>query len=51
VKQQNLLVLKELIEDEQVTPVVDRTCPPSDAVQALAYVGAGHTRGEVVVTV
>jgi NADPH:quinone reductase-like Zn-dependent oxidoreductase len=49
--QQDLLVLKELIEDGAVTPVVDRTYPLSDAAQALAYVGAGHTRGKVVVTV
>jgi NADPH:quinone reductase-like Zn-dependent oxidoreductase len=49
--QQDLLVLTELIEDGAVTPVVDRTYPISDAAQALAYVGAGHTRGKVVVTV
>lgn len=49
--QHDLLVLKELIEDGAVTPVIDRTYPLSDAAQALAYVGAGHTRGKVVVTV
>jgi len=49
--QQDLLVLKELIEDGAVTPVIDRTYPLSDAAQALAYVGAGHTRGKVVVTI
>lgn len=49
--QQDLLVLKELIEQGAVTPVIDRTYPLSDAAQALAYVGAGHTRGKVVVTV
>jgi NADPH:quinone reductase-like Zn-dependent oxidoreductase len=49
--QQNLLVLKELIEDGAVTPVVDRTYPLSDAAEALAYVGAGHARGKVVVTI
>jgi NADPH:quinone reductase-like Zn-dependent oxidoreductase len=49
-KQQDLLVLKDLIEAGTVTPVIDRTYPLSDAAQALAYVGAGHTRGKVVVT-
>ena len=49
--QQDLIVLRELIEDGAVTPVVDRTYPLSDAAQALAYVGAGHTRGKVVITV
>jgi NADPH:quinone reductase-like Zn-dependent oxidoreductase len=48
---QDLLVLKDLIEDGAVTPVIDRTYPLSDAAQALAYVGAGHARGKVVVTV
>jgi NADPH:quinone reductase-like Zn-dependent oxidoreductase len=47
---QDLIVLKELIEDGAVTPVVDRTYPLSDAARALAYVGAGHARGTVVVT-
>ncbi len=49
--QQDLVVLKELIEDGAVTPVIDRTYPLSDAAQALAYVGAGHARGKAVVTV
>jgi NADPH:quinone reductase-like Zn-dependent oxidoreductase len=49
--QQDLLVLKDLIEDGAVTPVIDRTYPLGDAAQALAYVGAGHARGKVVVTV
>jgi NADPH:quinone reductase-like Zn-dependent oxidoreductase len=49
--QQDLLVLQELIEDGAVIPVVDRTYPLSDAAQALAYVGAGHSRGKVVITV
>ncbi len=48
---QDLIVLKELIEDGAVIPVIDRTYPLSDAAQALAYVGAGHTRGKVVITV
>jgi NADPH:quinone reductase-like Zn-dependent oxidoreductase len=38
------------MEDGAVTPVVDRTYPLSDAAAAFAYVGAGHTRGKVVVT-
>ena len=49
--QRDLLVLKELIEDGAVTPVIDRTYPLGDTAEALAYVGAGHTRGKVVVTV
>ena len=34
----------------QVTPLIDRTYPLDEAADALRYVGAGHTRGKVVVT-
>lgn len=34
----------------QLTPAIDRTYPLSDAAEALRFVGAGHTRGKVVVT-
>jgi NADPH:quinone reductase-like Zn-dependent oxidoreductase len=50
-KRQDLLVLAELLEAGQLTPVIDRTYPLSEAAEALRYVGAGHTRGKVVVTV
>jgi len=49
-KRQDLLTLTELIEARQVTPVVDRTYPLSQAADALRHLGAGHTRGKVVVT-
>ena len=47
----DLLVLKELIESGQVTPVVDRTYPLSEAAKAIAYLKEGHARGKVVITV
>jgi NADPH:quinone reductase-like Zn-dependent oxidoreductase len=43
--------LAELLEAAQLTPVIDRTYRLSAAADALRYVGAGHTRGKVVVTV
>jgi len=46
----DLLILKDLIEDGRVTPLVDRTYPLSQAAEALAHVGAGHARGTVVLT-
>lgn len=49
--QADLIVLKDLIEAGKVTPVIDRTYRLSAAADALRYVGAGHTRGKVVVTV
>ena len=50
-KRQDLLELAELLETGRLTPVIDRTYPLSGAAEALRYVGAGHTRGKVVVTV
>jgi NADPH:quinone reductase-like Zn-dependent oxidoreductase len=47
----DLLVLKELIEAGKITPVIDRTYPFSEIPQAVGYVGEGHARGKVVITV
>jgi NADPH:quinone reductase-like Zn-dependent oxidoreductase len=49
-KRQDLLTLADLLANGQVTPVIDRTYPLDDAADALRHVGAGHTRGKVVVT-
>jgi NADPH:quinone reductase-like Zn-dependent oxidoreductase len=35
----------------KVVPVIDRTCPLSEAAEAIGYLGQGHARGKVVVTV
>lgn len=50
-KRRDLLDLAELLEAAQLTPVIDRTYPLSEAADALRYVGAGHTRGKVVITI
>jgi NADPH:quinone reductase-like Zn-dependent oxidoreductase len=50
-KNEDLIVLKELIEAGDVTPVIDRTYPLSETPQALGYVERGHTRGKVVISV
>jgi NADPH:quinone reductase-like Zn-dependent oxidoreductase len=49
--QQDLIVLKELIEAGKVTPVMDRTYPLSQTAEAIAHVGEGHARGKVAITV
>lgn len=49
-KRQDLLTLADLLATGQVTPVIDRTYPLDQAADALRYVGAGHTRGKVVIT-
>jgi NADPH:quinone reductase-like Zn-dependent oxidoreductase len=50
-KRQDLLTLADLLATGQVTPVIDRTHPLDEAADAPRYVGTGHTRGKVVVTV
>jgi len=47
----DLVVLKELIESGKVTPVIDRTYRLSETPEALGYVGEGHARGKVVITI
>jgi len=49
-KLQNLVALSELIEAVKVTPVIDRTYPLSETPKAIAYVGQGHARGKVVIS-
>ena len=50
-KHQDLRTLTSWLEAAQLTPVIDRTYRLSAAADALRYVGAGHTRGKVVITV
>ncbi|NOJ61747.1 NAD(P)-dependent alcohol dehydrogenase [Arthrobacter sp. 260] len=50
-KRQDLLTLTDLLRTGQVKPVIDRTYRLDEAADALRYVGAGHTRGKVVMTV
>jgi NADPH:quinone reductase-like Zn-dependent oxidoreductase len=49
--QTDLLVLKELIEAGEITPVVDRTYPLSKTRTAMRYVEEGRARGKVVITI
>ena len=48
---QDLTLLKELMEAGKVTPVVDRHYPLSEVPEAIRYLGEGHARGKVVITV
>lgn len=50
-KRRDLLTLADLLATGQVRVVIDRTYPLNEAADALGYVGAGHTRGKVVITV
>ncbi len=48
---EDLVVLTELIESGQVTPVVDRKYPLSETPAAIRHMTEGHARGKVVITV
>ena len=47
----DLVFMKELLEAGKVKPVIDRRYPLSEAAEALRYLGEGHARGKVVITV
>ena len=49
--QDDLLVLKELMESGKLTPVVGSTYPLSRAREAISSFGEGHAEGKIVITV
>jgi NADPH:quinone reductase-like Zn-dependent oxidoreductase len=48
---EDLSLVRDLIEAGKVRPVVERTYPLTEACDALAYLGEGHARGKLVITV
>ncbi len=50
-KKSQMVILKELLEDGKITPVIDRTYPLAEVPEAIRYLEEGHARGKVVVTV
>ena len=48
--QKDLAFLKELVEAGKVVPVIDRSYPLNEAAEALRYLGKGHAKGKVVIT-
>jgi NADPH:quinone reductase-like Zn-dependent oxidoreductase len=48
---EDLVVLKEFIEDGKITPVIDNTYPLSETREAFRYLDEEHAGGKVVITV
>jgi NADPH:quinone reductase-like Zn-dependent oxidoreductase len=48
---QDVATLKELLEAGRMTPVIDRQYALSESSEALRYLGEGHAKGKVVITV
>ena len=47
----DMLVLRELLESGKMTSVIDRRYELSEIADAFRYLGEGHARGKVVITV
>ena len=50
VTQEDLVILGELLEAGKIVPVIDRTYPLSETVDAVRYVEEKHAQGKVVIT-
>ena len=48
---EDLMALRELLEEGTIRPVVERSYPLGEAADALRYLGEGHARGKLVITV
>ena len=46
-----LLDLKELVDEGEIAPVIDRTYSLGEAIKAIRYLEQGHARGKVVISV
>jgi NADPH:quinone reductase-like Zn-dependent oxidoreductase len=47
---EDLTVISELMVAGKVTPVIDRRYSLSEVVEAIRYLGKGHARGKVVIS-
>ena len=50
INQKDLVVMKELLEAGKVVPVIDKRYPLSETAEAFRYLGEGHAKGKIVIT-
>lgn len=48
---EDLILIKGLLEEGKVVPVIDRRYPLAETAEAIRYLERGHARGKVVITV
>jgi NADPH:quinone reductase-like Zn-dependent oxidoreductase len=50
-KKADLEFLRDLLESGKVKPVIDRRYALSEAAEAFRYLGEGHAKGKIVISV
>lgn len=51
IDQKDLLTLKDLLEAGKIVPAIDKRYPLNEIPEALRYLGTGHAKGKIVITV
>jgi NADPH:quinone reductase-like Zn-dependent oxidoreductase len=51
VNQKDLLVIRDLLADGKIKPVIDACYPLCETTEGFRYFGKGHTHGKVVITI
>jgi NADPH:quinone reductase-like Zn-dependent oxidoreductase len=47
---EDMELLRRLLDERQITPVIDRRYELSEVADALRYMGEGHAQGKIVIT-